>query len=90
LKVASPQESFAMIQRIFKKAPDQVVDPARDIVALNAGAALFVAGCVSSIEQGVELAQDMMANGLAAERLNLYKHATNIYRQENSANTNSL
>jgi anthranilate phosphoribosyltransferase len=39
--------------------------PARDLVALNAGAALYVAGAAGDVEQGVERAQRVLASGAA-------------------------
>ena len=42
---------------------------AADIVALNAGAAIYAAGVASSIALGVQLAQDVIASGQAKERL---------------------
>ena len=43
--------------------------PAADIVALNAGAALAVAGAVSDVAEGVERARRCLTEGRAAERL---------------------
>ncbi len=49
--VDNAKESAALIESIFQeKAPDA----ARDLVLLNAGAALYVQGGVSSIEEGVQ------------------------------------
>lgn len=42
---------------------------ARDIVAVNAGAALYVAGEAKDIGDGTERAQDAIASGLALEKL---------------------
>ncbi|MCA1587721.1 MAG: hypothetical protein LC744_03380 [Chloroflexi bacterium] len=41
--------------------------PARDVVLLNAGAALLVAGRVPSVAEGVELAAEAIDSGRAAE-----------------------
>jgi anthranilate phosphoribosyltransferase len=41
----------------------------RDVVALNAGAALMVAGKVDTLSQGVELASETIASGAAADLL---------------------
>jgi anthranilate phosphoribosyltransferase len=65
VKVNSPEESAALIQRVF--AGEQ--GPAADIVALNAGAALYAADVASSIGEGVELAREVLANGTAAARV---------------------
>ena len=43
--------------------------PARDIVALNAGAAIYVSGLADSIEAGVEKARSILASGAARRKL---------------------
>jgi len=42
---------------------------AADIVALNAGAAIYVAGIADTLANGVAMAEDSIASGLAAEKL---------------------
>ncbi len=39
--------------------------PARDVVCLNAGAAIYVAGLASSLFDGIEIARQNLANGAA-------------------------
>ena len=65
LKVANADESLALIQAAF--AGDAPV--AADMIALNAGAALYTADVVATIADGVHLAHDVMASGQAAEKL---------------------
>jgi anthranilate phosphoribosyltransferase len=49
------------------------------MIALNSGAALYVADIVKSISDGVEMAFDLMNNGKAANKLETYvKASTNI------------
>jgi len=48
--------------------------PAADIVALNAGAAVYVAGVAASLEDGVARAQQALADGSAASRLEALVH----------------
>jgi anthranilate phosphoribosyltransferase len=43
--------------------------PARDIVALNAGAAIYVGGLVQTLEDGVEKAMHVIASGEARAKL---------------------
>lgn len=45
-------------------------DGARDIVALNAGAAIYVSGQARSLAAGVEMALDAIGSGLASEKFN--------------------
>jgi len=41
----------------------------QDMIALNSGAALYVAGIVNSISNGVEMAFELMKNGKATDKL---------------------
>ena len=43
---------------------------ARDIVLMNAGAAIYVAGIASSLQAGIEKAAEVIDNGAALEKLN--------------------
>ena len=65
LRVDSAEQSLAVIRAVFADNPG----PARDIVCLNAGAAIYVAGCADSLAAGVEAARVAISNGKAAEVL---------------------
>ena len=65
LRVGSAEESLAMIRGVFADQPG----PARDIVCLNAGAAIYVAGCADSLAEGIEAARSAISSGKAAEVL---------------------
>jgi anthranilate phosphoribosyltransferase len=65
IKVDGAAQSLAMIQSVL----DNEVSAARDIVMLNAGAALCVAGIVESISEGVVKAEDVLASGAAKAKL---------------------
>ena len=52
--------------------------PARDIVALNAGASLYVAGLADSMAQGVEKALDAIACGAARAKLDEFVRFTGV------------
>lgn len=64
LKVDSAAASLALIQSAFAGEGG----PAADIIALNAGAAIYVSGIADSIEAGISLARTVLANGAAAEK----------------------
>ncbi len=55
--------------RLVKQALNEPDSPAAQIVALNAGAAIYTAGVATSLANGVRMAQDAIAAGLANERL---------------------
>jgi anthranilate phosphoribosyltransferase len=58
------------------EALDDVPGTARQIVILNAGAALYAANVVPSIEQGIERARDMIASGAARAKLDDFVRTT--------------
>lgn len=53
--------------------------PARDIVLLNAGCALYVGGAAESVQRGVSLAEHSIDSGAAMEKLNELKTLTNRF-----------
>ncbi|MCM2131140.1 anthranilate phosphoribosyltransferase [Larsenimonas rhizosphaerae] len=74
LKVSNAEESLAMVKTALKGD-----GPAADMVAYNAGAAIYVSGIASSIKEGVAMAQDALYTGLAAERLRELSHFTSVF-----------
>jgi anthranilate phosphoribosyltransferase len=65
IRVQSVAQSQAMLQAALANQDGA----ARDIVALNAGAAIYVAGCADSLKTGVERALDAIASGVAQQKL---------------------
>lgn len=65
LVVDSAAQSLALINAAFAGE----TGPAADIIALNAGAALYVAQRAGTIAEGVAMARLLMKNGAAAERV---------------------
>jgi anthranilate phosphoribosyltransferase len=65
LVVDGPAQSLGMINLIF----DGHTGPARDIVLLNAGAALYVAGLADSHQAGIDKAAQMIDSGAAKQKL---------------------
>ena len=72
IRVETPEQSKTMLIAALENQPG----PARDIVLLNAGAALYVAGVASSISEGVERARVVVANGAARMKLDEYVATT--------------
>jgi anthranilate phosphoribosyltransferase len=58
------------------EALDNQAGPARDIVMLNAGAALYAAGAASSIAAGVTRAKEILASGAARAKLDQFAQFT--------------
>lgn len=66
LVVDGPQQSFGMVRLVLEGH----LGPARDIVVLNAGAALYVAGLAKDVNHGVKTAQELIDSGAAMKKLN--------------------
>ncbi|QNP50144.1 anthranilate phosphoribosyltransferase [Diaphorobacter aerolatus] len=64
-RVETPEESRAMLMGVLKGD----TGPARDIVCLNAGAALYAANVAGSIEDGLKQAQVALDSGSALKKL---------------------
>jgi anthranilate phosphoribosyltransferase len=75
LKVDTVAQSLAVIQSVLANTPG----PARDIVCVNAGAAIYVSGIVDSWKAGVQMAQSVIANGKAANVLKELVEKSNSY-----------
>ena len=65
LQVDTPQDSQAMLEAVLDNQPG----PARDIVALNAGVALYAANVAPTMAKGLALAQQALASGSAKAKL---------------------
>ncbi|MBV1905945.1 MAG: anthranilate phosphoribosyltransferase [Pseudomonadales bacterium] len=64
LKADSVQASLALILASL----DESNLPARDIVALNAGASIYIAGLSTDLKQGVDMAMEAIASGKALQK----------------------
>ena len=73
LRVGSAAESLQVILDVLGDKPG----PARDIVCLNAGAAIYVAGCADSLAAGVEAASEAISSGKALAVLHDLVERTN-------------
>jgi anthranilate phosphoribosyltransferase len=65
LKVDTPEQSREMLTGVLDNKPG----PARDIVVLNAGAALYAANVTETIKAGIDQARVALESGAAKARL---------------------
>ena len=72
LRVETPEQSRAMLLGVLANEPG----PARDIVVLNAGVALYAANVADTMEAGIALAREALASGAAQARLDRLISAT--------------
>ncbi len=71
IQVSNSEESAKLIEEILKgNGPDS----AENIVAINAGAALYVANQVPTLDMGVILAKEAIKNGMAYQQLRSLRH----------------
>ena len=67
LKVSSAEDSLRMIESVL----DGQAGPALEIVALNAGAAVYTSGLASDLNDGVARAREAIASGAAKQALSM-------------------
>jgi anthranilate phosphoribosyltransferase len=72
IRVTTVDESKAMMLA----ALENTTGPARDIVALNAGASIYVAGVAPTLAQGVQLALSTIASGAARRKVDEFVAST--------------
>jgi anthranilate phosphoribosyltransferase len=68
LRVDSAEESKAMMLSVLDDEPG----PARDIVVLNTGVALYAANRADTMQAGVALAREAVASGKALAKMHQF------------------
>lgn len=76
IRATDSVHSLEIIKAVF----DNTEGPAKDIVCLNAGAAIYVAGLATSLASGVKRAQEVIAGGAVNEKLQQLIVKTNSYK----------
>jgi anthranilate phosphoribosyltransferase len=71
-KVSNAAESKQIVLDVLDGKPG----PASDIVCLNAGATLYVAGVAKDIASGIALAKEAITTGAARQKLDAFVAAT--------------
>ena len=84
LSVKDSLASAELIRRALSGADDEASRKAAAIIALNAGATIYVAGIATTLADGVAMAEDLLASGQAAEKLKSFIDFTQLTRSENS------
>ncbi len=78
LTADSVDTSLALVRQSLRE-PDS---RAADLVALNAGAAIYASGVATTFANGVLMAQDAIASGLAQEKLTEFVRITSLMAEE--------
>jgi anthranilate phosphoribosyltransferase len=79
LSVSSAEESFTLIKNALGRDTDERSSKARDIIILNAGAAIYTSGLASSLSEGIERAADAIGCGLAITKISDLANFTNVF-----------
>jgi len=75
IQVNSVNESVTMVRAVL----DNEEVPAKDIVVLNAGAAIYAAGLTDTLPNGIKQAQAILKAGAAREKLTAWSHLTQSF-----------
>ena len=84
LSVKDAPASARLIRSALAGADDEASRKAAAIIALNAGATIYVSGVASTLADGVIMAEDLLASGQAAEKLKAFIDFTQLMRAEAS------
>ncbi len=79
LDITSAKESLVLIKDALGKQSTPEAEKAADIIALNAGAAIYAADIANSLSEGVAMAQDAIGSGLAGEKMNELSSFTDVF-----------
>ncbi|MEZ5504425.1 MAG: anthranilate phosphoribosyltransferase, partial [Pseudomonadales bacterium] len=80
LAVNSAAASAELIRRALAGARDEPAQKAAAMLALNAGATIYVSGVAATLADGVAMAEDALASGLAGEKLQQFIDFTQLMR----------
>jgi len=80
LEVDSAAASAELIRNALGGAQDEPAQKAAAIIALNAGAAIYVSGVAATLADGVAMAEDVLSTGQALEKLKEFIDFTQMMR----------
>lgn len=81
LSVSSADESLGLIKAALGKADTEAANKAQDIIALNAGAAIYASNLADSLAEGVARAQDAIGSGLALAKMRELASFTQVFAE---------
>ncbi len=82
LTVNGAAASADLIRRALAGADDEPAQKAAAMLVLNAGATIYVSGVAATLADGVAMAEDALASGLAAEKLKQFIDFTQLMRSQ--------
>ena len=84
LGVNSAQESAELIKSALSRMSGEAAERARSMMALNAGAAIYVSGVVATLKAGIAAADEAIGSGAALDKLDTFVSFTQQLRAEAS------
>jgi len=84
LSVEDAAQSLALIRDALTKRKTEQGQKAADLIALNAGAAIYAADLAATLKEGVQRAHDALHTGLAWEKLQELVSFTAVFKEENA------
>ena len=84
LGVNSAQESAELIKSALSLMSGEAAERARSMMALNAGAAIYVSGVAATLKAGIAAADDAIGSGAALDKLDSFVSFTQQLRAEAS------
>ena len=84
LGVNSAQESAELIKSALSLMSGEAAERARSMIALNAGAAIYVSGVVATLKAGIAAADEAIGSGAALDKLDTFVSFTQQLRAEAS------
>ena len=84
LGVNSAQESAELIKSALSQVSGEAAERARSMIALNAGAAIYVSGVAATLKAGIAAADEAIGSGAALDKLDTFVSFTQQLRAEAS------
>lgn len=81
LSVDSAEQSLNLIKDALSKRETEAGKKAADMIALNAGAAIYASNLSSTLAEGIAMAEDAISTGLALEKLNELAAFTRVFAE---------
>ncbi len=82
LDVDGSEASLALIRDALNQREGRYAQKAADMIALNSGAAIYVSGMADSLVQGVAIARETIASGLALKKMQTLATFSQGFNQE--------
>ncbi|MFU8926360.1 anthranilate phosphoribosyltransferase [Acinetobacter puyangensis] len=86
LSVEDATASLKLIKDALGRKKSELGDKAANMIALNAGAGIYVSGLANSYKQGVALAHDIIYGGQAMEKMSVMSEFTRTLKQLEQSN----